>query len=103
MARKIRRGDRVIVISGSNRGQVGNVLSVQGDRAQVDGVNIMIKHVKKKEGEAGRIEQIVAGIHLSNLSHVDKDDKPVKTSFLIRDTVKYLVQRGNVERVIRKV
>jgi large subunit ribosomal protein L24 len=103
MARRIRRGDRVMVIAGANKGQIGNVISVSNERAKIDGVNIILKHIKRRGEEPGRIDQVPGGIHISNLSHVNQEDKPTRTSFLIRDGVKYLVQRKDKGKEIRKV
>ena len=57
--RKIRTGDEVIVISGRNRGQSGKVRQVidETDRVVVEGVNIVIKHIKRgRARQAGRVE-----------------------------------------------
>ena len=103
MAARIRTGDRIMVISGAHKGQVGNVTSIKLDKVKIDGVNLMIKHVKKSGEERGRIENIIAPIHVSNVSHVDINDKPVKVSFVIKDGVKYLVHRKDKSKEIRKV
>ena len=103
MAARIRRGDRVMVIAGSYRGQVGTVVQVKAERATVDGINMLVRHVKKKADEPGRIEKILGGIHVSNLSHIDESNKSIKVSFLVKDGVKYLVNRRHPEQEIRKV
>jgi len=103
MAVRIRTGDRVIVTSGSNKGQVGNVTSIKLDQVKIDGVNLMVKHIKKTGEERGRIENIIAPIHVSNVAHVDINDKPVKVCFIIKDGVKYLVHRKDKSKEIRKV
>jgi large subunit ribosomal protein L24 len=56
---KIRRGDTVIVISGKNKGQTGTVRLnlVDEDRVVIEGVNIVIKHIKRgRARQAGRVE-----------------------------------------------
>lgn len=75
--KKIRKGDRVIAIAGNDKGQVGTVLSLQGDRAVVQGLNVRKKHMKKREGSAGSILSLEMPIHISNLK-VCVDDAPVK-------------------------
>ncbi len=72
---KIKKGDMVVVISGSDkdRGTPREVLQVfpQENRALVDGVNIRRKHQKPTENEAGGIVEKSAPIHISNLMLVD--------------------------------
>ena len=66
--KKIRKGDRVVAISGNNRGLVGTVQSRKGDKAVVQGLNLRKKHVKKtQEAPQGRIIEIERPIHISNL------------------------------------
>ena len=49
MSKKIREGDQVLVLAGNDKGKTGVVLSRQGDRVVVQGINIKKKHVKKSE------------------------------------------------------
>lgn len=69
----IRKGDRVIVISGDDKGKQGEVLQVFPDknRAIVEGVRIVKKHIKATQTEAGGIQEMEASIHISNLAHID--------------------------------
>lgn len=77
--KKIRKGDRVIVISGANRGQTGVVLSRSDDKAIVQGLNIRKKHVKpSQQNPKGGILELEAPIHISNLQACTADDKPIK-------------------------
>ncbi|HEY5338252.1 MAG TPA: 50S ribosomal protein L24 [Rhizomicrobium sp.] len=103
MAARIRKGDRVVVISGSDRGKLGEVLEVRPklDRAVVAGVNLAKHHTKPKGvGQPGGIVEREATIHLSNLMLVDpKTDKPTRVSFKVLDNgTKVRVARatGNV-------
>jgi large subunit ribosomal protein L24 len=89
MAARIRKGDVVLVISGDDKGNRGEVLRVfpAAERALVQGVNMVTRHRKaSKMGEqSGRIPQ-EASIHLSNLKLVDpKSEKPTKVGFRILD------------------
>jgi len=65
--RCIRKGDKVIVISGDHRGSVGEVLSRTSERAIVQGVNIKKKHVKGSQSQPGRILELERPLHVSNL------------------------------------
>ncbi len=74
MAARIRKGDQVLVISGTSKGRRGEVLRVipKDERAVVQGVNMMTKHTKPKGmGQPGGIVQVEAPLHLSNLKLVD--------------------------------
>ena len=71
---KIKVGDNVRVITGSNKGKEGKVLNVlrKDNRVVIDGVNIVKKHVKpNRTNESGGILEIEAPIHISNLNVVD--------------------------------
>lgn len=69
----IRKGDNVVVISGDDKGKKGEVLQVFPDknRALVQGVRIVKKHLKATQTEPGGIQEMEASIHVSNLAHVD--------------------------------
>jgi large subunit ribosomal protein L24 len=75
--RKIRTGDEVVVISGRNKGQRGKVRLnlVDQDRVVIEGVNIVIKHVKRgRARQAGRIE-VEAPLHVSKVMLIDPETK----------------------------
>lgn len=84
MAKKIRKGDTVMVIAGSSKGQVSQIIEISTERAVLDNVNMRTKHVKRRQDEPGRIETFPGSIHLSNLSHVDENNKPSRTHFVIK-------------------
>ena len=85
MAARIRKGDKVVVITGADKGKRGEVLVVRpkDDRAIVQGVNIAKKHTKAEGvGKPGGIIEKEATIHLSNLMLIDpKTDKPTRVGF----------------------
>ena len=87
MAARIRKGDKVLVITGADKGKRGEVMSVnpKAERAIVQGVNVAKKHVKPQGmGKPGGIIEQEATIHLSNLALIDpKTDKPTKVGFRI--------------------
>jgi large subunit ribosomal protein L24 len=76
MAAKIRKGDRVIVTAGRDKGKKGEVLRVltTENRALVSGVNMIKRHTKQSQREQGGIVTKESPVHLSNLSHVDPKD-----------------------------
>lgn len=70
----IRTGDTVKVISGNSKGKTGIVLSVlvEKERARVEGVNMITKHIKPNaQNPQGRIEKVEGAVHISNLQVVD--------------------------------
>ena len=73
MSAKIRKGDRVIVTTGRDKGRKGEVLKVypKGARALVSGVNTVKRHQRQTPRQQGGIITKEAPIHLSNLAHVD--------------------------------
>jgi len=89
MSARIRKGDTVVVITGSDRGKRGEVLQVRpkDERAVVKGVNIAKKHTKAQGmGQPGGIIEQEATIHLSNLALLDpKTDKPTRVGFRMLD------------------
>ena len=72
---KVRKGDRVVVISGENRGDQGRVIEVIPERmmARVEGIRIVKKHQRadRSKGKVGGIVEIEAPIHVSNLKVID--------------------------------
>ena len=89
MAARIRKGDRVVVITGAEKGRRGEVLVVRPkeNRAVVQGVNLAKRHQKaSRMGEQGGIIEREAAIHLSNLMLIDpKTDKPTRVGFRVLD------------------
>jgi large subunit ribosomal protein L24 len=77
--KRIRKGDKVVIIAGNDRGEAGVVLSRTEDRAIVQGINVRKKHVKKSTNHPqGGVIPIERPIHVSKLQFAGKDDKPVK-------------------------
>jgi large subunit ribosomal protein L24 len=73
MAARIRKGDRVVVTTGRDRGKKGEVLKLypNEDRALVSGVNIVKRHQRQTQRQQAGIVSRESSIHLSNLAHVD--------------------------------
>jgi len=103
MAARIRKGDTVAVIAGSDKGKRGEVLRVlpKEDRAVVQGVNVAKRHVKPRGmGQPGGIVEQEASIHLSNLKLLDpKTDQPTRVGFRVvegQGKVRVAKATGNV-------
>jgi len=81
MVARVKKGDKVVVVSGRDKGKTGEVLRVmpKESRAIVQGVNVVKRHTRQTMQQQGGIVEKEASIHLSNVMHVDpKDDKPTR-------------------------
>lgn len=86
MAAKIRKGDKVIVLTGRDKGRSGEVIEVRPTegRALVRGVNMVKRHQKQTAQQEGGIISKEAAIHLSNIALADpKDGKPTRVGFKV--------------------
>ena len=84
MAAKIKKGDRVVVLTGRDKGKTGEVVQVmpKEERALVRGVNLVKRHQRQTASEEGGIISKEASLHLSNLAYADpKDGKPTRVGF----------------------
>ncbi|MFT7086763.1 MAG: large subunit ribosomal protein L24 [Rickettsiales bacterium] len=84
MALKFKKNDQIIVISGSSKGKIGNIVSIKNDRVIVGGVNLVTFHKKPTSDKAGEIIKKESTIHISNISHIE-NEKAVKIAFKIED------------------
>jgi large subunit ribosomal protein L24 len=84
MAAKIKKGDRVVVLTGRDKGRSGEVIRVmpKEGRALVRGVNMVTRHQRQTAAQEGGIVRKEAPIHLSNLALQDPDGgKPTRVGF----------------------
>ena len=96
MAAKIRKGDKVIVITGRDKGRTGEVFEVRpaDGKALVRGVNIVKRHQKQTQNQEGGIVSKEAPINLSNIALVGKDGKATRVGFKIqKDGTKVRVEK----------
>ena len=88
MAAKIRKGDRVVLLTGRDKGRVGEVISVNpsAQRALVRGINVVKRHQRQSARQEGGIISKELPVHLSNLAIADpKDGKPTRVGFKIAE------------------
>ena len=86
MAAKIKKGDKVVVITGRDKGRSGEVVRVMPteERAIVRGVNMVKRHQRQTMQQEGGIISKEASVHLSNLALTDpKDGKPTRVGFKV--------------------
>ena len=84
MAARIRKGDKVVVISGRDKGRSGEVIKVlpKEERALVRGVNVVIRHQRQSATQEGGLVRKEASIHLSNIALADRETgKPTRVGF----------------------
>ena len=85
---KIKKGDRVVVTTGRDKGTSGEVLAVQRDRNRVlvQGVNLVKRHQKPSQTAQGGIIEKEASVHISNVAHIDpKTDQPTRVGYRLLD------------------
>ena len=101
MAAKIKKGDKVVVLAGRDKGRSGEVLQVvpKEERALVRGVNMIKRHQRQSMNQEGGIISKEAPIHLSNLALADpKDGKPTRVGFkVVGDKKVRYAKRSGVE------
>ncbi len=84
---KIRKGDKIVVLTGKDKGRSGEVLSVapKDEKAVVRGINMIVRHTKQSQNQEGGLVRKEAPIHLSNIALADpKDGKPTRVGFQIQ-------------------
>jgi large subunit ribosomal protein L24 len=101
MAAKIRKGDKVVVLTGRDKGRTGEVIEVRPSegRALVRGVNMVKRHQRQSATQEGGIVSKEATIHLSNIALADpKDNKPTRVGFkMVGDKKVRFAKRSGVE------
>ena len=97
MAAKIRKGDKVVVLAGRDKGRTGEVVEVRPDagRAVVRGINMVKRHQRQTAQQEGGIISKEGAVHLSNLALADpKDGKATRVGFKF-------VGEGDARRKVR--
>ena len=94
---KLKKGDKVVVIAGSNKGKEGTITKVLDEKVIIEGVNLRKKHLKPKNNNGtGQIIEQEAPIHASNVMIIDpKTKKPTKIK-------KVIDEKGKKIRISKK-
>lgn len=99
---KVRKGDRVVVLAGKDKGKTGEVLQSlpKENRVVVRGVNMIKRHQRGTAAQQGGIIEKEAPLHVSNVAHIDpKDDQPTRVGFKVLEDgrkVRYAKRSGEV-------
>ncbi len=102
MAAKLKKGDRVIVLAGRDRGKEGDILRVipKENRAVVSSVNIVVRHQKQSQRSQGGKVPVEAPIQLSNLALIDpKEGGPTRVGFRFEDGKKMRFAKKSGETI----
>ncbi|MFT0861080.1 50S ribosomal protein L24 [Ancylobacter sp. G4_0304] len=103
MAAKIKKGDKVVVLAGRDKGRTGEVFEVlpKDNTAKVRGVNLVKRHQRQTANQEGGIISKEAPIDLSNIAIADpKDGKPTRVGFLVQaDGTKVRVAKRSGEKI----
>ncbi|WGM38818.1 50S ribosomal protein L24 [Caulobacter sp. NIBR1757] len=100
MAAKIKKGDRVVVLAGKDKGKTGNVVRVlpKESRLVVGGINMVQRHTKPTQGDPqGGIKNKEAPLHVSNVAIVDSNGKPTRVGFRVDGDKKVRVAKSTGE------
>jgi large subunit ribosomal protein L24 len=100
MAAKIKKGDRVIVLTGKDKGRQGSVLKVlpKDSRVVVEGLNMVQRHTRPTQFDPqGGIKNKEASIHLSNVAIVDSKGKPTRVGFKVEGDKKVRIAKTTGE------
>ena len=83
MAAKLKKGDKVVVLAGKDKGRQGEITQVlpKEGKAVVDGVNVAIRHTKQSQSNQGGRQPKAMPIDLSNLALMDKNGKATRVGF----------------------
>jgi large subunit ribosomal protein L24 len=100
MAAKIKKGDRVVVLTGKDKGKTGSVLRVlpKENRVVVEGLNMVQRHTRPSQMDPqGGIKNKEAAIHVSNVAVADSNGKPTRVGFRVEGDKKVRVAKTTGE------
>ena len=100
MAAKIKKGDRVVILAGKDKGRQGAVLKVmpKEERVVVEGLNLVQRHTRPTQSDPqGGIKNKEAALHISNVAIVDSKGKPTRVGFRVEGDKKVRVAKTTGE------
>ena len=101
MSKWIRKGDKVLVITGNCKGKTGEVLSKDENRVVIQGVNIRKKHLKRtQQTQTAQIVDMEMPVHISNVALVSETGKKIKPKINIEKGKKQLIYFEDKKKVV---
>ncbi len=100
MAAKIKKGDRVIMLTGKDKGRTGNVTRVmpKESRVLVSGLNLVQRHTRPSQSDPnGGIKTKEAPVHVSNVAILDSNGKPTRVGFKVEGDKKVRIAKTTGE------
>ncbi len=87
MAAKLKKGDKVVVLAGRDKGKQGEITKVmpKDGKAVVDGINIAIRHTRQTPSSQGGRVPVAMPVDLSNLALLDSNGKATRVGFRVED------------------
>jgi len=102
----IKKGDKVKILAGKDKGKIGKVLQVfeSSNRASIEGLNLLVKHMRpRKQGEKGQRIEFPAPMNLSNVILVcTKCDKPTRVAYKYLEVMKNEIKQKKKVRICKK-
>ncbi|MEM7076802.1 MAG: 50S ribosomal protein L24 [Pseudomonadota bacterium] len=100
MAAKLKKGDKVVVLAGKDKGKEGTIASVdpRAGKAVVDGINMAVRHTRQSQSsQGGRLPKAMP-VDLSNIAILDANGKPSRVGFRMEDgrKVRFAKTTGDV-------
>ncbi|MGV6812827.1 MAG: 50S ribosomal protein L24 [Brevirhabdus sp.] len=101
MAAKLKKGDKVVVLAGKDKGKEGEIASVnpKAGKAVVDGINIAVRHTRQTQTSQGGRVPTAMPIDLSNLALLDSNGKATRVGFRMEDGKKVRFAKTTGEAV----
>ncbi len=101
MAAKLKKGDKVVVLAGKDKGKEGEIASVNpsAGKAVIEGVNVSIRHTKQSQNSQGGRVPVAMPVDLSNLALLDSNGKATRVGFRVEDDKKVRFAKTTGETV----
>ncbi|WP_039018820.1 50S ribosomal protein L24 [Halocynthiibacter namhaensis] len=101
MAAKLKKGDKVVVLAGKDKGKEGEIASVNpsAGKAVIEGVNVAIRHTKQSQNSQGGRVPVAMPVDLSNLALLDSNGKATRVGFRMEDDKKVRFAKTTGETV----
>ncbi|WP_166418498.1 50S ribosomal protein L24 [Cochlodiniinecator piscidefendens] len=101
MAAKLKKGDKVVVLAGKDKGKEGEISSVdpKSGKAIIDGVNVAVRHTRQSQTDQGGRVPTAMPVQLSNLALLDGNGKATRVGFRMEDGNKVRFAKSTGETV----